>query len=84
MAAFYGRSDRIATPDLIKSAHLEFSPCAIRPSGISGEAIHITESFDPLLDLASVVQDTAVAVHEVFDGWSCKVSSRIPENRVVP
>lgn len=67
-----------------RNIYLEFSPSPVNPLGIVCHTVNVRKGFDSHFDLPSIIENTAVTVHEVYDGGEGVVSRSVAENGIVP
>lgn len=64
--------------------YLDFNPSSIGPTFIFCHAVYVAESFEPHLDLPSVVENTTVTIQEIGNGRFVEVIGSISKDGVIP
>ena len=68
----------------LRNTNLKFRPGALEPFVVLGHAVGICIGLDALLDLTGVVENAAVAVHEVLNDGQVVVGRGVAEDGVIP
>lgn len=68
----------------VECSYLKLCVASVHPLGIIRHTIDISERFNPSLDITSIIQNTAIAIHEVDNRLLIVIVGRIPEYGFIP